>query len=56
MLSDFHTKKIATGEEVLIGMVSMLSVGILIGYLVVMNIEKFADPRIKECIQKSFYE
>lgn len=53
--SDKLLRKVATYEEVLIGMVSMFAVGFLIGYVIGLKALFFANPYIKECFQQNKY-
>lgn len=48
-------QKIATTEDVLIGIVSSLALGIIIGYMIGIKIEYFANPKLRECIQQNKY-
>jgi len=49
-------KKIANTEEMFLAMTVTLTIGFLIGYILAMNIEIFANPKLKECIQQTKYQ
>lgn len=49
-------KKIANVEELLIGMISMLALGMICGYVIGINLEYFGSKYIKTCIQNQFMQ
>lgn len=53
--TDKRLRKVATYEEVLIGMVSFFAIGFLIGYVIGLKALFFANPYVKECFEENKY-